>query len=143
MKKQISGFKGKYSFLSNFYSAPVVFEGLVYKNNEAAFQSAKCVNKKDRIQFQNLLANEAKRLGRRVKLRPDWEDIKDEVMYEVVLDKFKRNDNLKEKLLDTANAELIEENWWNDTYWGVCKGKGKNKLGKILMKVRDELKYCN
>ena len=95
------------------------------------------------MQFQNLLANEAKRLGRRVKLRPDWEDIKDEVMYEVVLDKFKRNDNLKEKLLDTANAELIEENWWNDTYWGVCKGKGKNKLGKILMKVRDELKYCN
>ena len=46
---------------------------------------------------------------------------------------------LREKLLATGNEELIEGNWWGDTYWGVCKGKGENNLGKSLMKIRTEL----
>ena len=57
--------------------------------------------------------------------------------------KFSKNPILKAKLLATGDAELIEGNWWNDTYWGVCKGVGKNKLGKILMRVRDELNKEN
>ena len=49
------------------------------------------------------------------------------------------NPDLKEKLLATGNEELVEGNWWGDQYWGICDGIGKNKLGKLLMKVRKEL----
>lgn len=136
----INQFKGKYYFLSNFYSAPVKYDGLLYQNNEAAFQSAKCINKKDRRQFINLPPNKAKGYGRRVKLRNDWEEIKSQVMYDIVKDKFTRNKDLKEKLLATGDKYLEEGNWWNDTYWGVCDGIGQNKLGTILMQVRKEIK---
>ena len=133
----IDKFEGRYAFLSNFFEAPVKFHGLRFRNNEAAFQSMKT---SDREQFVNLRANEAKRLGRKVKLREDWESVKDNIMYEIVVEKFKQNQDLKFKLLDTGDAELVEGNWWNDTYWGVCEGVGENKLGKILMKVREELR---
>jgi len=135
----IDNFKGKYYFLSNFYIAPVIYEGLLYKNNEAAFQSAKVKDLEKRKQFCELDPSKAKRKGRNVLLRNDWENIKDEVMYQCVKDKFNRNEDLKQKLIDTENEELIEGNTWNDTYWGVCRGKGKNMLGKILMRVRKEL----
>lgn len=136
----IDEFKGKYYFLSNFFDAPVMYEGLMYKNNESAFQSAKVLDLEQRKQFCNIDPSTAKRKGRSVRLRHDWEKIKDEVMYQVVKDKFTRNYDLKQKLIDTSDAELIEGNTWNDTYWGVCRGKGRNMLGKILMRVRSELK---
>lgn len=136
----INEFKGIYYFLSNFYSAPVVFEGLLYKNNEAAFQSAKVLDIEQRKQFCELDPSTAKKKGRNVLLRNDWEHIKDQVMFECVKDKFTRNEALKQKLLDTGDEELIEGNTWNDTYWGMCGGKGKNMLGKILMQVRGQLK---
>ncbi|MFA5485424.1 MAG: NADAR family protein [Candidatus Pacearchaeota archaeon] len=136
----INEFRGKYYFLSNFYSAPVMYEGLLYENNEAAFQSAKLKDRAKRECFCNIDSSTAKRKGRQVALRQDWEDIKDEVMYQVVKDKFSRNVILKNRLLDTKNEELVEGNTWNDTYWGVCRGRGKNMLGKILMRVREELR---
>ena len=135
----IDEFKGKYYFLSNFYNAPVMFEGLFYKNNEAAFQSAKIKDIEHRKQFCELESSIAKRKGRNVLLRNDWEDIKEKIMYQCINDKFIRNPDLKQKLLDTENEELVEGNTWNDTYWGVCRGRGKNMLGKILMRVRQEL----
>jgi ribA/ribD-fused uncharacterized protein len=138
--KKIESFKGKYEFLSNFYNAPVKYEGIFYLNNEAAFQSAKVLSKEERLDFEILQPNDAKRLGRRVKLRKDWEQVKDKVMYDCVKDKFERNEELGKKLLETGQVQLIEGNWWNDDYWGVCKGKGQNKLGKILMQIREELK---
>ena len=70
----------------------------------------------------------------------DWEEVKDQIMYEICLAKFTQNEELKEKLLATGNEELVEGNTWHDTYWGVCNRRGKNKLGKILMRVRSELK---
>ena len=136
----INNFKGKYYFLSNFYSAQVMYEGLLYKNNESAFQSAKVKDLERRKQFCELDPSVAKRKGRNVLLRQDWENVKDEIMYQCVKDKFTRNLDLKQKLLDTDDEELIEGNTWNDTYWGICKGRGKNMLGKILMRVREELK---
>lgn len=135
----ITEFRGKYYFLSNFYQAPVMFEGLLYRNCESAFQSAKTLDKEQRKQFCEIDPSTAKKKGRSIILRNDWEKIKDKVMEDVVRDKFTRNKDLKNKLLATGERELIEGNTWNDTYWGVCREKGENKLGKILMKVRSEL----
>ena len=136
----IDKFKGKYFFLSNFYEAPVMYEGLIYLNNEAAFQSAKLEDVSKRISFCSINPSKAKSKGRRVQLRYNWEKIKDEVMYQCVLDKFTRNSELKEKLINTGDEELVEGNDWGDTYWGMVNNKGKNVLGKILMRVRKELK---
>lgn len=136
----INEFRGEYYFLSNFYPCKVEWQGIVYENNESAFQSAKCINLEQRKNFIGLDPSTAKRKGRRVKLRNDWEEIKDQVMYEIVLNKFLQNEDLKDKLLKTGEEELIEGNIWHDYYWGVFNGRGKNKLGKILMQVREELR---
>jgi predicted NAD-dependent protein-ADP-ribosyltransferase YbiA (DUF1768 family) len=78
-------------------------------------------------------------MGRSVKLRPDWESIKLDVMETAVRIKF-TDPELAAKLIATGDEELIEGNWWNDTFWGVCNGVGENHLGKILMKVRADIK---
>lgn len=137
MSKRISEFNGDYFFLSNFFCAPISYSGLTFTNNEAAFQSAKCPERM--AEFCNLNPSEAKRLGRRVHLRSDWEDIKDKVMYDVCYAKFTQNPYLSERLCSTGNAELIEGNTWGDRVWGVCGGIGENRLGKILMQIRKEL----
>nr|DAK26538.1 MAG TPA: NADAR protein [Caudoviricetes sp.] len=134
----IDCFKGKYFFLSNFYPARVSYQGILYQNTEAAFHAQKDPSRAR--EFCNLNPSEAKRLGRRVKLRSDWELIKDNIMFDVVALKFKQNLFLAEKLLKTGDEELIEGNDWNDCYWGVCQGKGENKLGQILQRIRSELR---
>jgi ribA/ribD-fused uncharacterized protein len=137
--KKIDCFDGEYRFLSNFSNDIVHFKGLLFLNSEAAFQAQKCVVEEDKRPFCDLQPGRAKRLGRKVMLRKDWEQVKDDSMYEVVRAKFLQHPALAQQLLDTRDAELIEGNNWGDTYWGVCNGYGKNKLGKILMRVRDEL----
>ena len=127
MGVSISEFRGEYYFLSNFYSAPVTYNGMCFENNEAA------------TEFCRLNPSEAKRLGRRVKLRGDWEAVKDTVMYEICKAKFSQNPDLADKLVATKDAELIEGNTWGDRIWGVCDGVGENRLGKILMRVRTEM----
>lgn len=136
----INKFRGKYYFLSNFYEADVEYGGITFKNNEAAFQAQKVVDDSRKLRFKDLNPRRAKRLGRRVRLRSDWEKVKDNYMYEICKAKFSQNPELAKKLLATGDEELVEGNKWNDTYWGVCNGRGKNKLGKILMKVREELR---
>lgn len=135
--EEIRGFFGEYRFLSNFYEAPVEYNGIRFRNNEAAFQAQKYP--KFAVGFVHLNASDAKRLGRRVDLRPDWEEVKDRIMFDIVLAKFSQNADLKEKLLLTGNARLYEENPWGDTYWGTVNGKGKNRLGQILEDVREML----
>ena len=132
----ISKFDGNYAFLSNFYECDVMFDGYVFKSSEAAYQAAKCLYIEDRKQFLTLTPSQAKRKGQKVELRPDWEDIKLNVMESILIDKFARNYELAEKLVKTAYSELVEGNTWGDTYWGVCDGKGENHLGELLMKVR-------
>ena len=136
----ITTFKGRNFYLSNYFTAPVRYGDITYQNNEAAFQAQKCINPKDRMSFIGLPPNRAKAMGRKVKLRKDWEDVKNRIMYEICLAKFTQNKKLREALISTKDEELIEGNTWNDTYWGVCNGKGLNMLGKILMRVRSELR---
>jgi hypothetical protein len=135
----INSFRGNYRFLSNFYLCPIVFDGLLYSSSEAAFQSAKTLNMETRKEFCELDPKEAKLIGRDVQLREDWNSVKDEMMYNIVKDKFLRNSDIRQRLSYTINEELVEGNDWNDTYWGVCNGIGQNKLGKILMRVRKEI----
>lgn len=136
----IDRFYGEYEFLSNFHLAPVMYEGQMYRSSEAAFQAAKVCDPEKRIPFTTMDSYTAKKAGRKVTLRHDWNEIRDQVMYRICLDKFTRNPKLREKLLATGDALLIEGNHWKDTYWGVCDGVGQNKLGNTLMHIRGILK---
>ena len=139
MKDIIAKFENEYDFLSNFYEAPCMFEGLSYESTEASFQSAKTIDLELRKEFASLKPGKAKRKGREIALRANWDSIRNNIMYECVKDKFTRNIDLQEKLLNTGDSILIEGNYWHDTYWGVCDGVGENNLGKILMQIRGEL----
>lgn len=134
-------FQGEYRFLSNFWDAPVICDGELYPSVENAYQAAKCADREGRKAFLTVSAAEAKRLGKGVALRNDWEEVKDGIMLELVRDKFTRNPKLAESLLLTEGRELVEGNRWGDTYWGVDlrDGSGENRLGHILMTVRDEI----
>jgi ribA/ribD-fused uncharacterized protein len=138
--KEIKGFFEEYKWLSNFYEIPVEWDGRMYPSTEAAYQSAKTLNRNKRLEFTEMTAGQSKRAGRKLSLRYDWEEVKEIVMYEVCMDKFTRHEELKQKLLSTGDAYLEETNHWGDTYWGVCEGKGTNRLGHILMKIREEIK---
>ena len=134
--KDIKGFSGAYRFLSNFYPAKVVFEGIEYPTSEHAFQAAKTLDVAQRRAIATLTASEAKRVGRKLYLREDWEQIKLVTMELILLDKFSRQP-LKRQLIATGDAFLEETNTWGDIIWGVCRGVGSNHLGKLLMKVRE------
>lgn len=138
----IDSFKGEFSFLSNFYGPiSIVYDGELYCSAEHAFQAAKCEDDFEKEAIKNCDSpGKAKKLGRRAKLVHNWEKIKLQVMYDIVKRKFLQNPDLAVKLLETKQRKLIEGNWWNDRFWGVCKGKGENHLGLILMRVRDELR---
>lgn len=136
----IDSFSGEYHFLSNFSAAEVWLDGVSYASVEHAYQAAKTDSTSARRRIQTAKTpNEAKRLGRAVKLREDWEEIKLEVMYQLVRQKFRQHPSYSSYLLKTEDEELVEGNWWGDTYWGVCNGTGENHLGKILMRIREEL----
>ena len=129
-------FRGDYWFLSNFYPCKVTFGGLEFGCVESAFQAMKCANKADREKFVKLTGAEAKKLGRKIKMRSDWNKVKDDVMFALVNEKFQ--DPKLMTMLKAVKEPIVENNTWNDTYWGVCNGKGENRLGKILMTVRDD-----
>ncbi len=120
-------------------------DGLCFGSGEAAFQAQKCIDRTDRLMFRDMRPSEAKRAGRRVLLRPDWEHIKVELMEEIVRAKFTQNADLAHMLLSTVDRLLREGNTWHDTCWGVdyVTGEGENHLGKILMKIREELRCTN
>lgn len=136
----ITKFTGQYKFLSNFFACEVEYEGIVYLSSEHAFQAAKTLDRNERIKIARASSpGMAKTLGRHVSLRRDWEGTKDSIMEEILRIKFS-NPELKDKLLRTGDSRLVEGNTWGDEYWGVCSNRGKNKLGKLLMKVRESLK---
>jgi len=151
----INVFWDKHAFLSNFYHAPVYWDvkglfeakGFPFPTNEHAFQAAKykAMDVEDgraRLDYIQAILScqnpvDAKRLGQKVKIDLDvWENIKVDCMRAVVFEKFRQHSNLREQLLDTGHALLVEGNTWGDTFWGRCDGKGANILGAILMEVR-------
>lgn len=136
----INSFRGTYYFLSNFYNAPIVYNGISYQNNEAAFQAQKCLNDSEKLMFSTLSPSDAKKLGRKVVLRSDWESIKFSVMQEIVDAKFDQNPDIANKLIMTNNEYLEEGNNWGDKIWGTVNGIGENNLGKILMQTRERLR---
>jgi len=147
----IDGFKGRWSFLSNFHPCEIVHQGIRYPSVEHFYVAMKCnneqmVNGKHYTigDFREMIAltpnpGLVKKIGQRIKVRSDWNEKKLDFMNWAVREKFK-DDNLLDLLLKTGDMEIIETNNWGDTFWGVYNGKGKNHLGKILMKVRDEIK---
>ena len=145
--KKIDFFTGEYEFLSNFTYSPITRYGISVPTAEHAFQMLKATNLND-MQYiaQAHTPGLAKSRGRAVNMRGDWEQVKYEVMYAVQVDKYQQNPQLLKKLLATGDAELEEGNWWHDNIWGNCKCdrckniEGRNMLGEILMKVREELK---
>lgn len=139
----IDSFIGEYRWLSNFHLVSIEYEGLNYPSSENAYQAAKTLDHLTRIKFTNIGPKKAKELGSPKGIitpelmRPDWDTVKFNIMYDILSIKF-ADPELKQKLLDTGDEELIEGNWWHDTIWGVCNGVGANHLGKILMKIRSE-----
>ena len=134
----IKSFQGANSWLSNFTTCKVLLDGVTYPSTENAFQAAKTLNNNERKPFTICTAGQAKRAGRKVTLRKDWEKVKITVMEDLVRQKCSR-EPYKSRLLNTGDQEIQEGNVWNDTFWGVCKGRGANNLGKIIMRIRTEL----
>ncbi len=141
---EIRSFRGVFAFLSNFFPCTIIYDGQTYLNLEAAFQAAKCADPADRAPFQSMDAAAAKRLGRSVTLRPDWELIKLPILAELVSVKFTSHPALLKNLLATGDLYLSEDNTWHDNYYGNCvcprcrNIPGQNYLGHILMRFRDQ-----
>lgn len=129
-----------YDFLSNFYRSTISFEGKLYPTVEHAYQAAKSLDH-DVREFIRLSKTpaDAKRLGQGVLVRPDWNEVKVDIMRKLVREKFE-NPFLRPLLLSTGDAELILNNNWNDKFWGICRGVGENWLGKILCEERERIK---
>lgn len=144
MTPAIRRFDGEYEFLSNFYPSPIEWDGAMYPTVEHAFQATKTLNPEYRGKIQRASTpGEAKRLGRSVALRSDWESIKVGTMIALIAIKFEPHTPLAAKLLATGDAELIEGNTWHDNFWGVdirTPEKGLNWLGKILMNWRQAIR---
>lgn len=134
----IKTFQGPNRFLSNFWPANVVLDEVTYPSVEHAYQAAKTLDKKKRAEVLKMTPSQSKKFGKSLTIRPDWDAIKLDLMYDLVRQKF-QHQHLKVRLLETS-GELQEGNTWGDTFWGVCRGQGENHLGKILMRVREELK---
>ncbi len=140
---KITKFQDQYRFLSNFWRVPIEVDGIIYATVEHYFQSQKAST----ADGAKLIASatspkEAKRLGKTVEMRGDWEQVKLGVMERGVRAKFEQHPDLARKLMETGDALLEEGNLWGDIFWGVDArtGNGKNHLGKILMQVREDMK---
>ena len=140
-------FKDEYAFLSNFYPAEVEYEGIKYPTSEHAYQASKTMDEMQRNILSQLdTPGKAKRYGNNVDLRPDWNNIRIDMMTKIVRTKFLAHIDLATKLLETGNMELVEGNKHKDRFWGKVlnestgEWEGENHLGIILMDIRKEFR---
>lgn len=143
MQKMITNFHGEFAFLSNFYPVDIIHEGILYHSTEAAYQASKTIDERMKQRIAEMEPGEAKRAGRKVNIRIDFEEQKDAIMLELLRKKFKRGTDFAKMLDVTGDVPLIEGNTWHDQYWGVCTcpscgSTGRNILGQLLMIVRAE-----
>jgi hypothetical protein len=137
---KIISFTGPNFFLSNFYPCEVAFEDKIYKSSEHAYMAAKTTD--DNI--RSYIAAQpnpgaAKKIGRSIQLRENWDDLRIQYMRIILENKF-GDYELRERLNSTKECELIEGNTWGDKFWGQCPlGTGRNELGKLLMSIRDDI----
>jgi len=136
----IDSFSGDYSFLSNFYPVDVEFDGEVYPSVEHAYQAAKTydISARELIRL-TVDPGRAKQLGKAVEIHSEWDKTKISIMNELLVKKF-QDPKLRIMLMNTEGSDLLEGNYWGDTFWGVCNGVGKNHLGQILMSIRNGIK---
>lgn len=142
----IENFSKNYAFLSNSYPSQISpwEDGLIYPTAEHAYQAIKTFNPEERKSIA-AASNTwlVKKIGKQIQLRSDWEDIKIFAMKDILKDKFK-NPKMREKLIATEDAELINGNNWHDNFWGNCTCsqciniQGENNLGRLLMEIRNE-----
>ena len=140
----ITKFSGEHRWLSNFYPATVYAKlgnggWFEFESIEHAYQAQK-TGEANWPKFVGITAGQAKRLGRQLKMLDNWDGIKEDVMLALLRQKFKRTNTLGQKLIETGELVIIEGNTWGDTYWGVCNGEGKNRLGHLIMQVRGEMR---
>ena len=141
---------GIYPEFSNFYDSPVTYDGVTYRNNEGAFQAQKTLDKEARLTFCNMSGSQAKKAGRYVVLRSTWDSIKYGIMVDLCYDKFSRDEYLKNLLLSTGNAWIVEDTTgWHDNSWGACNCQkcsskwSSNMLGCALMTARSRIRGDN
>jgi ribA/ribD-fused uncharacterized protein len=150
---RVGQFQGKYRFLSNFWPATVVYEERIFPSVEHAYVWAKFFHldfpnvKEIQYYINGLKAGQVKTYGRQATEPPGmkrkWAGMSEAVMAKLVESKFSElNPVLVDQLLATGDAELVEGNTWGDKFWGVdlSTGKGDNRLGKLLMQRRAELR---
>ena len=144
----ITKFEGEYACFHNYFMCKVIFDEQDFRNSEAAYQAQKYAKQKSRNIYRTMAPSTAHLRGQKIKpLRPKWDEVKDELMHKVVFEKFYQNEKIRDILLSTGDEEIINENDYHDNYWGVCTCEkcreenieGQNKLGKILMQVREEI----
>ena len=134
------------NWFSNFLpnDKPFIYQGMIFYTVENFFQAMKTLDIEERKLIAAATPSKAKRLGRKVKLREDWETIKLQVMEHALRIKFAPGTSWYTKLMATGNEEIVELNNWNDVYWGrTLDGRGENHLGNLLIKLREEYKSNN
>jgi N-glycosidase YbiA len=137
----INRFRGEHRWLSNFAPAAIAYGNHTYPTVEHAYQAAKTNNDNERRQVLACVTpGQAKRWGRQLTIRADWEIAKRDVMLGLLRLKFQQ-EPYRQQLIGTGDAVLVEGNEWGDTYWGICGGKGQNVLGQLLMQVRSEITF--
>jgi hypothetical protein len=146
MEKIINKFSDEESFLSNFYPSTLTYKGKEYKTLEHAYQAFKSEDESEQEWIRSMdTPGKAKKNGQKVHLRKDWDEFKDNLMLELLRIKFLDIDLLNQ-LKNTKGYLLVEGNYWHDNYFGNCDCQncrnieGQNKLGKMLMQIRDENK---
>jgi hypothetical protein len=148
----IDSFQGEHRFLSNFWPAEMVINGINYPTAEHVYQAHKTKDLDIRKHVAKLAKpGMAKIFGKTMDLREDWEQIKIPLMKEILVIKFNsKRPELQKKLLDTLPNKLVEGNHWHDNFWGYCycdkcqnipHEEKLNHLGKLLMEVRDNLTH--
>lgn len=139
----IAGFQGEYRWLSNFWPAIIRVEDITFPTVEHAYVAAKSLEpfaQPDLAWYLRLRSAAVKKIGRGLTCKPDWDDIKLDVMLDLTRKKYgEANPDLGKRLLGTGDEYIEETNHWGDTFWGVCDGVGHNWLGLIIQDVRKEI----